>query len=66
MRLPSRIVPISVSDPMGLAMPFSDRHDARNGSGGNRAETNEQNAEFALGWIDRYSLCHGRKLYHPA
>ena len=46
-RFPSRTVPICVSEPIGLASPFADRHDAGDGGGADGAETDEQNAEFA-------------------
>ena len=36
----------------GFRDAFSHRHDARNCCRGNRAETNEQNAEFPLGGFD--------------
>ena len=50
----------------GLGEALADRHDAGDGRRADGAETDEQNAELALGGSDGYSLSHGAKLYHSA
>ena len=51
-RLPRRIVPIWVSEPIGLAMPAPDRLDAGHERGGDRAHAGSQDAELAGGGLD--------------
>ena len=51
-RLPSRIVPIWVSEPIGLARAAPDILDAGDERGGHRAEADAEHAELALGRRD--------------
>ena len=47
-RLPRRIVPICVSDPMGLREALADGDDAGDGGGADGAEPDEEDAELPL------------------
>ena len=63
-RLPRRIVPICVSDPIGLARSLADGDHAGDGGGADGAEADEQDAELALRRSDFNRCRHGEKLYH--
>ena len=65
-RLPRRIVPICVSEPMGLAKPAPDSVDAGHEGGGDGAHSGREDSELSGGGLDGDGLgeWHGEAPYY--
>ena len=65
-RLPSRTVPIWVSDPNGFASPLRMAMHTGNGRRADGAHSHEQDTQLPCGFCDFRRIFHNRGLYHWA